>query len=91
MAVLVENSADHGRSERAVGERPIRNRQAGVVGSDQGARDEQEKRAHSGEDGEAVDVLMGAWGGHGSLVKALLFCGLPLRILRDSSSLRSSE
>ena len=78
MAVLVEDSADHGRSERAVRERPIRNRKASVVGSDQGTRDEQEKRTHGGEDCEAVDVLIGAWGGHGRFAKGTLFGGLPL-------------
>ena len=55
MAVLIENSADHGRSERTVRERPIRNGEAGIVGRDQRPGDEQEKRAHGGEDGEPVD------------------------------------
>ncbi len=84
MAVLVEDSADHGRSERAVRERPIRNREAGVIGSDKRPRDEQEERTHGGEDGESVDVLIGASGGHGSFAKGTLFGGLPFRMLRDS-------
>ena len=56
MAVLIKNAADHRRHERAIRERPIGNREAGIVGGDQGAGDEQEKRAASGEDSEAVNV-----------------------------------
>src|SRR5579859_4268469 len=88
VAVLIEDSTDHGWSERAVRKRPIGNREASVIGSDKRPRDEQEERAHGGEDGESVDVLIGARGGHGSLVTV---CGLPIGIPRDSSSLRSSE
>ena len=62
MAVLIENSAYHGRSERSIGERPIGNRKAGVIGGDQSAGNEQEEGACRSENGETVDVLRGAWG-----------------------------
>lgn len=58
MAVLVKNSADHGRKERAVRKRPVRNGEAGFVAGDQRARDDEKKRAARGENGEAVKIAI---------------------------------
>jgi len=54
MAVLVHDSADHGRPQRTVGKRPIGDGQASVIAGDEGARDQQQKCASGREDGEAV-------------------------------------
>ena len=58
MAMLIKNAANHRRHEGTVGKRPIRDRKACVVGGDQGAGDEQEKRAAGCEDSEAMNVLV---------------------------------
>ena len=43
MAVLIKNTADHGRKQRAVGERPIRYGQSGFFTGDGGPGDDQER------------------------------------------------
>src|SRR5208282_305937 len=55
VAVLVENAADHGRKEGAVGGGPVGDGQAGVVGGDESAGDQEEDGRGRREDGVAVD------------------------------------
>jgi hypothetical protein len=58
MPVLVHDSANHGREQRAVRKRPVGDGEAGVVAGDKGASDDEEKCATRGENGETVKIAI---------------------------------
>lgn len=58
MAVLVHDSADHGRKKRAVRKRPVGYGEASVVAGDEGSRDQEKKRATRGENGKAMKIAI---------------------------------